>query len=187
MTALLVATYVGEGRLGWDQPVVDAWAGFRAPTDELTRTLRVRDLFGMASGLGETRAVSALHEGDPTAAQLLQSNVNLPVINRPGQEFSYNTVYAVGGYLPFQAAGVDLVDLPAAYAMRDRLYRPAGMSGARIADHPRARRRLRDRQRPRPPGHAAAAAIRTSGKQRPGRRHPGQPGRHDRIRASAAA
>ncbi len=140
MTALLVATYVDEGRLAWDQPVIDAWSGFRAPTEELTRSLRVRDLLGMASGLSEPAALSSLHEGDPTAAQLLQSIINLPVIGPTGKEYFYNnTVYAVGGYLPFLAAGVAPADLPAAYAgaMHDRLYEPAGMTGARIADDPR--------------------------------------------------
>lgn len=34
MTAALVATYVDDGTLAWDQKVVDAWSGFRAPTDE---------------------------------------------------------------------------------------------------------------------------------------------------------
>jgi CubicO group peptidase (beta-lactamase class C family) len=140
MSALLVATYIDEGRLAWDQPVIDAWSGFRAPTDKLTRALRVRDLLGMASGLGEPPALSALHEGDPTAAQLLQSIVNLPVIGAPDEKYFYNnTVYAVGGYLPFLAAGVAPADLPATYAkaMRDRLYQPAGMTNARIADDPR--------------------------------------------------
>jgi len=48
MTALLVATFVDDGTLGWDQPVVEVWPDFHAPTAELTRTLRVRDLMGMA-------------------------------------------------------------------------------------------------------------------------------------------
>jgi len=34
MTATMVAGYVDEGKLAWDQPVVDAWSGFRAPTAE---------------------------------------------------------------------------------------------------------------------------------------------------------
>ncbi len=53
MTSAFVATYVDEKTLAWDQPVVDAWSGFRAPTDELTRTLTVRQLLNMASGLGD--------------------------------------------------------------------------------------------------------------------------------------
>ncbi len=141
MSSLLVATYVDEGRLSWDQPVVDAWSGFRAPTEEMTRTLRVRDLLGMASGLAEPPAVSTFHEGDPTPDQLLQATVNLPVIaDAPDEKYFYNnTVYALGGYLPFLAAGVAARDLPAAYvaAMRDRVYGPVGMASARIADDPR--------------------------------------------------
>jgi CubicO group peptidase (beta-lactamase class C family) len=140
MSSLLVATFVDEGKLQWDQRVIDAWPGFRAPTDELTGTLRVRDLLGMDSGIGEPPAVSGLHEGDPTAMQLLQSIVNLPVINRPGQEYFYNnTVYAVGGYLPALEQGVGGDQLAAAYAnqMHSRVYGPVGMRGARVADDPR--------------------------------------------------
>ncbi len=140
MSSLLVATSVDAGKLDWDQPVLDAWRGFRAPTDELTRALRVRDLLGMASGIGEPPALSGLHEGDPTATQLLQSIVNLPVINRAGQEFFYNnTVYAVGGYLPALEHGVGGEHLAAAYdnLMHNRVYGPVAMAGARLADDPR--------------------------------------------------
>jgi CubicO group peptidase (beta-lactamase class C family) len=56
MTALLVATFVDGGSLAWDQPVIEAWPEFHAPTEELTRSLRVRDLLGMDSGLGEPAA-----------------------------------------------------------------------------------------------------------------------------------
>jgi CubicO group peptidase (beta-lactamase class C family) len=139
MTAALVATYVDEGTLGWDQKVVDAWSGFRAPTDELTRGLRVRDLLGMDSGLGEPPA-SSVHLGEPTAAQLLQSIVNLPVIAAPNTTYVYNnTVFAVGGYLPFLATKVAPADVAAAYAnaMTERVFSPARMPGSVIADDPR--------------------------------------------------
>lgn len=140
MSSLLVATYVDQGLLRWDQPVIEAWPGFRAPTDALTRTLRVRDLLGMASGITEPPALSALHEGDPTAPQLLQSVVNLPVEHPPGTTFFYNnTLYAVGGYLPSLALGVAPADVEASYArqMHERVFRPAGMRTARVADDPR--------------------------------------------------
>ncbi|WP_042425722.1 serine hydrolase domain-containing protein [Streptacidiphilus anmyonensis] len=143
MTSLLVATYVDQHRLAWDQRVVDAWPGFRAPTDELTHTLRVRDLLGMATGIDEPPALSGLHEGDPTAPQLLQSLVNLPVKAPPDTTFLYNnTVYSAGGYLPLLHSGLsgdDLTGLTGRFAneMRDRVYGPVGMTGARIADDPR--------------------------------------------------
>jgi CubicO group peptidase (beta-lactamase class C family) len=142
MTAALVATYVDQQKLGWDQKVVDAWSGFRAPTEEITRGLRVRDLLGMASGLGEPTTIqSELHFDSLTAAQLLQSVVNLPVVApRVDDTWVYNnTVQTVGGYLPLLAAGVAASDLEAAYAtaMQERIFRPAGMAGVRIGSDPR--------------------------------------------------
>ena len=65
MTAALVATYVDDGTIGWDQRCIDAWSGFRAPTDEMTRPLRVRDLLGMASGLGEPATRPSASEARP--------------------------------------------------------------------------------------------------------------------------
>src|SRR6476619_3051386 len=128
----MTAAYVDDGTLAWDQPVVDAWSGCRAPTGELTRTLRVRDLIGMASGLGEPPSTSS-HFGGVTAAQLLQSVVNLPVVDsHVDKTFFYNnTMYALGGYLPLLATGVAPADLGAArsHAIHERLFTPAGMPG----------------------------------------------------------
>lgn len=140
MTSLLTATYVDRRQLAWDQRAVDAWPGFRAPTDRLTRSLKVRDLLGMATGIDEPTALSGLHEGDPTAPQLLRSLVTLPVVAPPNTSYHYNnTVYSVGGYLPLLASGVTGDDLTGTFAdeMRSRVYGPTGMTGARIADDPR--------------------------------------------------
>jgi CubicO group peptidase (beta-lactamase class C family) len=95
---------------------------------------------GMDSGITEPPALSELHEGDPTAPQLLQSLVNLPVTYPPGATFFYNnTVYAVGGYLPALAQGVAPADLAVTYfqQMHKRVYGPVGMTSATIADDPR--------------------------------------------------
>jgi len=141
MSSLLVATFVDDGAFSWDQPVHEVWPDFRAPTDDLTRTLRVRDLLGMASGIGEPAAVSSFHEGDPTAGELLRSLATLPVIDPPRTKFFYNnTVYAVGGYLPALVQGTSEDELETVYAqlMAERVYRPAGMGTARITDDPRS-------------------------------------------------
>jgi CubicO group peptidase (beta-lactamase class C family) len=86
-------------------------------------------------------ANTSLRFGGPTAPELMQAMVNLPVVaDQVDQEFSYNnTVNAVGAYLPLLASGVAPGDLPAAYgkAMQDRVFGPAGMSTARIAPDPR--------------------------------------------------
>src|SRR5215204_303714 len=51
MTSAMVATYVDDGAFDWDQPVREVWSEFYAPNDELTQTMRVRDLMGMDSGI----------------------------------------------------------------------------------------------------------------------------------------
>ncbi|HEX4016083.1 MAG TPA: serine hydrolase domain-containing protein [Frankiaceae bacterium] len=142
MSSLLVSTYVDDRTLEWDQPAIDAWSGFRAPTPELTRTLRVRDLMGMGTGLAEAPALSTFHQGVPTAAELLASLVNMQVVSAPGKVWIYNnTVYSVGAYLPLLATGVKSADLTAAYstAMQERVFGPAGMASTVIADDPRGR------------------------------------------------
>jgi len=140
MTALLTATLVDDGVLGWDQPVQEIFPEFRAPTEELARSLRVRDMLGMASGLGEPEAQQAFHQGQPTVSELLDMIVDLPVISATGAEFFYNgTVYATGGYLGAIAMGTAVDDLITIYSslMAERVYKPARMATARIADDPR--------------------------------------------------
>jgi CubicO group peptidase (beta-lactamase class C family) len=139
MMALLVATFVDDGTLGWDQPVVDVWPAFRAPTEELTRTLRVRDLMGMATGLGEPGSVS-LHYDYPSAIELAHSVAYLPVRTPPYTEWYYNNaVCAVAGYLPLLHQSVAASELQSVYArlMQERVFGPAGMGAARLGDDPR--------------------------------------------------
>ncbi len=96
----------------------------------------------MGTGIEEPGALAAVHQGDPTAMQVLQLVENLPVVAKPDTKFIYNnTVYAVAGYLPPLLDGVSGPELTAAYAelMRDRVYRPAGMAEALLADDPRGR------------------------------------------------
>ncbi len=138
MTSLMVATHVDEGALDWDQPVRDVWPDFRAPNDELTQSMRVRDLMGMDSGIGEP-ASTTFHFGESTALELVQSLATLPVIAPPQTTFFYNnSVYAAGGYLPFLNASGD-VPLETAYttAIHDRVFAPVGMMNARLTSDPR--------------------------------------------------
>jgi CubicO group peptidase (beta-lactamase class C family) len=140
MTALLLATFVDDGTLNWDQPVIDTWPDFRAPTDELTQTLRVRDLLGMDSGLGAPESRD-LHQGYPKALELLRSLAFLPVLGPPHTVFFYNnSVCAAAGYLPPLVQGVGHSDLQSAYnqQMQERVFGPAGMASARIADDARS-------------------------------------------------
>jgi CubicO group peptidase (beta-lactamase class C family) len=140
MSALLVAQFVDEGLLGWDQPVREVWPAFRAPTAELTGALRVRDLFGMATGLG-AQPITDVLQGYATPRRVLESIAFLPVLGPPHTQFFYdNTMCSVGGYLPALALGTDPDELLTVYSrlMQERVYGPVGMATARIADDPRA-------------------------------------------------
>ena len=146
MTALLLAILVAEGILDWDDLAVDLWPGFRAPSPELTRTLRLRDLLGMASGIAESDTVSVavveffMMAGLLSAGDVLRSVADQPVIAPPDTTFSYNnTLFSAAGYLGLLATGMSPAELEDAYVvqMRDRVFAPTGMADAAILDDPR--------------------------------------------------
>jgi CubicO group peptidase (beta-lactamase class C family) len=146
MTALMLATLIDEGVFGWDDRAVDLWTRFRAPTDELTETLRLRDLLGMGSGLAEATDISvaavefAMSAGDVSPQAVLRSVADLPDIAPPRTTFSYNnTLVAAAAFLGLLARGADPGTLGEVYAaaVRERVFTPVGMEDAAILDDPR--------------------------------------------------
>src|SRR5215211_6690570 len=146
MTALLLATLVDDGVFGWDDRVVDLWSAFAAPTPELTQTLRVRDLLGMASGIAESTDLSLaaveffMSAGTASAGDVLRSIAALPVIGPPDTTFSYNnSLYAAAAYLGLLAQGTALETLEETFAaqVRRQVLEPIGMADAAILDDPR--------------------------------------------------
>ena len=102
MSSLLVATLVDDGALAWDQPVREVWPDFRAPTDELTNTLRVRDLLGMDTGIGEPPALSAFHQGDVTAGNSCARSppCRSPILRAPRTSITIRSTPRVATYQP---------------------------------------------------------------------------------------
>ncbi len=145
LTVALLATLVDDGTLRWDDRVADLLPGFRAPTLELTESLRLRDLLGMGSGIAEAVGAGVdtveflMSAGGLTATDVVRSVAHLPVIGEPGSVFSYNnTLVAVAAWAGVAAAGWEgapAEDLFAAQ-VRARVLEPAGMLGAGIADDP---------------------------------------------------
>ena len=145
LTVALLATLVDDGTLRWDDRVADLLPGFRAPTPELTGSLRLRDLLGMGSGIAEAVGAGVdtveflMSAGGLTATDVVRSAAHLPVIGEPGSVFSYNnTLVAVAAWAGVAAAGWEgapAEDLFAAQ-VRARVLEPAGMLGAGIADDP---------------------------------------------------
>jgi CubicO group peptidase (beta-lactamase class C family) len=146
MTVLLLATLVDEGVFGWDDRVVNLWPEFEAPTPELTKSLRLRDLLGMASGIAESTDLSLaaveffMSAGSVSAGEVLRSVAALPVIEPPDTTFSYNnTLYAAAAYLGLLAQGTEAEMLEETYAaqVQQRVFEPIGMGDAAILDDPR--------------------------------------------------
>ena len=141
MTSLLVGTLIDEGLFGWDTPVVEIWPEFRAPSAELTRTLRVRDLMGNASGIAESPTDEFFFSGGAlSAVDALRAIAHLPVIAPPDTQYFYNnTLWAAAGFLGPLAQGTPLAELEAAYAalLQQRVFDPIGMVDAAVGADPR--------------------------------------------------
>lgn len=141
MSAFLVATFVDEGVLRWDDRVIDVWPEFRAPNAELTDTLRVRDLLGMGTGIAESATVEFfMSGGEDSPLDVLRSAAYLPVVGEPGSIYYYNnTLVCVAAYLGSLKQGTAPESLSAAFAslLAERLFTPAGMADAAIIDDPR--------------------------------------------------
>jgi CubicO group peptidase (beta-lactamase class C family) len=93
----------------------------------------------MDSGLGAPDFTD-YHQAYPTALELLHSIAFLPVLGPPHTTYFYNnTVFSAGGYLPLLVQDTEPADLLGAYGrlIQERIYGPAGMASARIADDPR--------------------------------------------------
>jgi CubicO group peptidase (beta-lactamase class C family) len=130
MTALLVATLVDEGRLGWDTPVVAALPQFALADPGATAAVTFRDLLSMRSGL--PRFDAPLFLGPLSPEQVVESLAATPLHAPPGAAYAYsNQGYAAAGFAAAAAAGARWgQDLSASYArlMQERLYDPAGMA-----------------------------------------------------------
>jgi beta-lactamase class C len=141
MTSLLAATLVDQGVLDWDAPVIDVWPEFLAPTPALTRSLRLRDLLGMGSGVAESPTIEFfMSAGTESALDQLRSIAYLPVIAPPRVEYYYNnTLTSAAGYLGPIAQGTPPERLEEAYAalVAERIFDPIGTTAAAIVDDPR--------------------------------------------------
>ena len=133
MTTMLVASLVDEGLLAWDRPVIEVWPEFRLADPAVSRSLTLRQLFNMSSGLARKDLVWS--GAGLTAEEIMASLAELPLLAPPGSRYGYNNqAVATGGYVAALAAGGEYGQLGQAYAslLRARVFEPIGMSSARL-------------------------------------------------------
>lgn len=157
-TAAALATLVDEGRLKWDDPVIDHLPDFRMYDPWVTREMTVRDLLTHRSGLG-------LGQGDlmfVPATNISRAEVVRRIrYLKPATSFrsSYaydNILYAVAGQLVEAKTGQTWE-----VYVRERLLKPAGMANSVTNDPDRWR--VSNRALP----HGQLGELRGMGAQQP--------------------
>ncbi len=131
MTSMLMATLVDDGKLAWDQPVVEIWPDFKLSDPEITPQIRVRHLLNMSSGVPRLDLVWS--GAGLTAEQIMASLAELEIKTPPGEAYHYNNqIVATGGYIAALSAGGQYGNLLQSYSdlLRARIFNPVGMSSA---------------------------------------------------------
>lgn len=132
MATLLLSVLADEGKLRWDQKVVDLYPQFRLGDDATTQAVKVRHLVCACTGLPRKDFAFILAEaGAPASDTFRQLAVTQPT-SKFGELFQYNNLMAsAAGYLGGHLAYPQM-ELGAAYdrAMEDRIFKPLGMKNS---------------------------------------------------------
>jgi CubicO group peptidase (beta-lactamase class C family) len=121
-TTTALALLVEEGRLSWDDPVVDHLPHFRVSDPEVTRELRIRDLVSNRTGYPDSPWMWYFRKHD--REELVRRLPKLEPAAPPGREFHYNN-------LMFVAAG-EVIEAVSGLSwdafVQQRIFGPLGMA-----------------------------------------------------------
>jgi CubicO group peptidase (beta-lactamase class C family) len=131
MTTTLAATLVGEGRLGWDDRVVDYLPGITLARPEWVPALALRDLFRHTSGV--PRSDIELLIGQQRPLELLASVGAIAGAVAPGERYEYqNQMFSIGGFALASAVGAPRVSGALGFVyerlMQRRVFEPLDMA-----------------------------------------------------------
>lgn len=123
MTTAALAMLVDEGKLRWDEKVIDILPDFRLYDPWVTREITVRDLLTHRSGLPNTDILWAVRENQYTPVEMMR---RLRYV-RPNSSFRsswlyQNVVYGIGGLIVERVSG-----MPWETFIRTRIFAPLGM------------------------------------------------------------
>jgi CubicO group peptidase (beta-lactamase class C family) len=129
-TAAALAMLVEEGKLAWDDRVVDRLPGFQMSDPYVTREMRIRDLLCHRSGLGLGAGdLMFFPATDLTAADILYRLRFVPLATSFRSEYAYdNILYTVAGAVIQQVSGK-----PWATFIQERFFAPVGMGSSRTS------------------------------------------------------
>ena len=121
-TAAAIAMLVDEGKVGWDDPIVDHVPIFQLSDPYITRDLRVRDLMSHNSGL--MRGDRLWYASGRTREEVLKQVRHQPVTFPLRSTFQYNnTTWIAAGEVIENATGMSWDDF-----LASRIFAPLGMT-----------------------------------------------------------
>ena len=130
LSTLLLARLADQGKLTWDEPVTQAYPGFRLGSDETTRQVEMKHLVCACTGLPrkDMEWIFNTKKGTPASATFAALAATQPT-SKFGDVFQYNNLMAsaagfIGGHLVYPR-----MELGAAYdrAMQTQIFDPLGM------------------------------------------------------------
>lgn len=129
LTTLLLALLVDDGKLRWDQPVVEVWPEFKLGDAATTASVQVQHLLCACTGLPRQDLESLFEYGEATPASQMKLLATFQPTTKFGETFQYsNLLAAAAGYT---AAHVlyPTMELGRGYdeAMHTRVFAPLGM------------------------------------------------------------
>jgi len=124
-TSTAAALLVGEGRLGWDDPVIEHLPGFTLYDPWVTREITLRDLLAHRSGLPMANAM--WQGGQLDADELLERLRHLKPMTGFRETFTYqNVLYLAAGQIIAEVAETTWAEF-----VERRLFSPLGMTRSR--------------------------------------------------------
>ena len=138
-TAAAIAVLVDDGKLDWDDPVIDHMPEFRMADAWITREMTVRDLLVHRSGLGLGAGdLLFVPRSDLTRADVVERLGHIPLANDFRGSYAYdNILYMVAGRLIERVSGQSWEQF-----VTDRILQPAGMTRATVFNDERGDERL---------------------------------------------
>lgn len=126
-TAAALAILVDEGKLDWDDKVIDHLPDFRMYDAWVTREMTVRDLLVHRSGLGLGAGdLLFIPRSSRSRGDIVRALRNLKPATSFRSNYAYdNILYIVAGEVIAAASGQDWESF-----MRERVFKPAGMASS---------------------------------------------------------
>jgi CubicO group peptidase (beta-lactamase class C family) len=124
MTVAALAMLVDEGKLSWDEHIIDLLPKFRLYDPWVTREITIRDLLTHRSGLPGTDLLWVIPQNQYTMPEMIRRLRYVKPESSFRSQWEYqNVMYAVAGYIVAQVSGMPWEDF-----IKTRIFGPLNMN-----------------------------------------------------------